>query len=103
MGLNKYCLGELLELLENNNSDLKFDASHVRGVNNLKKLMPTKVDVSDRDLRSSKLSGPGSLSLIIEHPETAQNSVLHTMMVHPPLSVQRTMWFLEYDLTAHQS
>ena len=49
MGLNKYCLGELLELLENNNSDLKFDASHVRGVNNLKKLMPTKVDVSDRD------------------------------------------------------
>lgn len=50
MGLNKYCLGDLLELLENNNADLQFDASYVRGVNNLKKLMPTKVDISDRDL-----------------------------------------------------
>lgn len=59
MGLNKYCLGELLELLENNNSDLKFDASHVRGVNNLKKLMPTKVDVSDRDLSKFQIVRPG--------------------------------------------
>lgn len=30
MGLNKYCLGDLLELLENNNSDLQFDASYVK-------------------------------------------------------------------------
>ena len=59
MGLNKYCLGELLELLENNNSDLKFGASHVRGVNNLKKLMPTKVDVSDRDLSKFQIVRPG--------------------------------------------
>lgn len=59
MGLNKYCLGELLELLENNNSDLKFDARHVRGVNNLKKLMPTKVDVSDRDLSKFQIVRPG--------------------------------------------
>lgn len=59
MGLNKYCLGDLLELLENNNSDLQFDASYVRGVNNLKKLMPTKVDISDRDLSKFQIVKPG--------------------------------------------
>lgn len=59
MGLNKYCLGDLLELLENNNSDLQFDASYVRGVNNLKKLMPTKVDISDRDLSKFQIVRPG--------------------------------------------
>lgn len=59
MGLNKYCLGDLLELLENNNSELQFDASYVRGVNNLKKLMPTKVDISDRDLSKFQIVKPG--------------------------------------------
>lgn len=59
MGLNKYCLGDLLELLENNNSDLQFDASYVRGVNNLKRLMSTKVDISDRDLSKFQIVRPG--------------------------------------------
>lgn len=59
MGLNKYCLGDLLELLENNNADLQFGASYVRGVNNLKKLMPTKVDISDRDLSKFQIVRPG--------------------------------------------
>lgn len=59
MGLNKYRLGDLLELLENNNSDFQFDASYVRGVNNLKKLMPTKVDISDRDLSKFQIVRPG--------------------------------------------
>lgn len=71
MGLNKYCLGDLLELLENNNADLQFDASYVRGVNNLKKLMPTKVDISDRDLSKFQIVRRGEF--VFNH-RTSRNS-----------------------------
>ena len=48
MGLNK--LGEFIELRDVRNSDLEYGEDYVRGVNNLKLLMPTKADISSRDL-----------------------------------------------------
>ena len=50
MGLNKHRLGEFIELRESVNSDLKYGLDYVRGVNNLKQLMPTKADLNGRDL-----------------------------------------------------
>ena len=55
MGLNKYVLGQLIERLENCNTSLEFDETCVRGVNNLKQLMSTKADISERDLRKFQI------------------------------------------------
>lgn len=46
MALTKYSLGELIELREITNEDLSFGVDDVRGVNNLKRLMPTKADIN---------------------------------------------------------
>ena len=48
MALTKYKLGELIELCNIRNINLNFGIDDVRGVNNLKQLMPTKADKSDR-------------------------------------------------------
>lgn len=50
MGLSKIRLGDLIELRNIRNCDLKYDISNVRGVNNFKQLMPTKADLNGRDL-----------------------------------------------------
>ena len=50
MGLSKCRLGPFIELRENTNADLSYGVSDVRGVNNLKELMPTKSDLNGRDL-----------------------------------------------------
>ena len=59
MSLHKYRLGELIELLEHTNSDLHYGVDDVRGVNNLKRLMPTKADVNERDLSKFQIVKPG--------------------------------------------
>ncbi len=59
MGLSKYRLGTLLELLEQSNDKLKYGIEDVRGVNNLKQLMPTKANISDRDLSKFQIVNPG--------------------------------------------
>lgn len=50
MALTEYKLGEFIELLDIRNIDLQYGIESVRGVNNLKLLMPTKADISGRDL-----------------------------------------------------
>ena len=50
MGLSKYRLGDLIELHTVKNTDLQYGIPDVRGVNNLKQLMPTKADLNGRDL-----------------------------------------------------
>ena len=57
MGLNK--LGEFIELRDVRNSDLEYGEDYVRGVNNLKLLMPTKADISSRDLSKFQIVYPG--------------------------------------------
>lgn len=50
MPLTKYNLGQLLELVEETNNDLKYGADDVRGVTISKQIIPTKADVSATDL-----------------------------------------------------
>ena len=52
-------LGDYIELLDNRNSELKYGADYVRGVNNLKLLMPAKADISSRDLSKFYIVYPG--------------------------------------------
>lgn len=59
MGLAKHKLGEFIELRDNRNIHLEYGIDDVRGVNNLKLLMPTKVDVSARDLTKFQIVKPG--------------------------------------------
>ena len=50
MALTQYLLGDLIELVELKNRDLIYGIKDVRGVNNLKNLMQTRVDLNGRDL-----------------------------------------------------
>lgn len=59
MALTKYKLGELIELLGNINNDLQYGIEDVRGVNNLKKMMPTKADLNGRNLGKFQIVYPG--------------------------------------------
>lgn len=52
-------LGDYIELCEATNSDLVFGPDDVRGVNNLKLLMPTKADINGRDLSKFQIVYPG--------------------------------------------
>lgn len=58
MGLTKYKLGDLIELRYVRNSDLQYGIADVRGVNNLKQLMPTKADLNGRDLTKFQIVDP---------------------------------------------
>lgn len=59
MALNKYKLGDLIELLGQENTNLQYGIEDVRGVNNLKELMPTKADLNGRDLSKFQIVNPG--------------------------------------------
>lgn len=59
MGLSKYKLGKLIELRDVRNSDLQYGLADVRGVNNLKQLMPTKADLNGRNLCKFQIVSPG--------------------------------------------
>lgn len=50
MGLTKYKLGELVELVQEINSELKYGPDDVRGMTITKEIIPTKADVSGIDL-----------------------------------------------------
>lgn len=50
MGLKKYKLGELIELVEETNRDGKYGPNDVRGMTITKEVIPTKADVSSTDL-----------------------------------------------------
>lgn len=58
MGLTKYKLVDLIELRDVRNSDLQYGIADVRGVNNLKQLMPTKADLNGRDLTKFQIVDP---------------------------------------------
>ena len=59
MALNKCTLGEHIELRTVTNDDLLYGVKDVRGVNNLKMLMPTKADINGRDLSKFQIVYPG--------------------------------------------
>ena len=51
MGLRKYKLGELIELVEETNSNELYGPDDVRGMTITKEIIPTKADVANTDLR----------------------------------------------------
>lgn len=59
MVLTKHYLGEFIERLDVRNVGLQYGIEDVRGVSNDKKLMPTKADISDRDLTKFRVVNPG--------------------------------------------
>ena len=59
MALTKCKLGTYIELHGETNTNLTFGPEDVRGVNNLKLLMPTKADINGRDLRKFQIVYPG--------------------------------------------
>lgn len=50
MGLTKYKLGQLIELVEDTNSEGKYGPEDVRGMTITKEIIPTKADVANTDL-----------------------------------------------------
>lgn len=50
MGLGRYKLEELIELVTETNSDLKYQENDVRGMTITKEIIPTKANVKDTDL-----------------------------------------------------
>ena len=60
MTLKKYKLGELIELVEETNSEGMYGPEDVRGINNLKEMMKTKADLNGRDLSKFQIVRPGS-------------------------------------------
>lgn len=60
MGLKKYKLGELIELVEETNSRGMYGPKDVRGISNLKEMMTTKADLNGRDLSKFQIVRPGT-------------------------------------------
>jgi len=60
MGLKKYKLGELIELVEETNSEGKYGSKDVRGISNMKEMMSTKADLNGRDLSKFQIVRPGN-------------------------------------------
>lgn len=58
MTLTEHKLGEFIELCDIRNTDLQYGIDDVRGVNNLKLLMPTKADLAGRDLGKFQIVYP---------------------------------------------
>ena len=50
MGLSRYKLGKLIELVTETNSDLKYQENDVRGMTITKEIIPTKANVKNTDL-----------------------------------------------------
>lgn len=67
MGLTKYKLGELIELVLKMNSELRYGPDDVRGMTITKEIIPTKADVTGTDLSKFLVVSPGEF---IYNPRT---------------------------------
>lgn len=67
MGLTRYKLGTLLELVLETNSELKYGPDDVRGMTITKEIIPTKADVAGTDLSKFLVVSPGEF---IYNPRT---------------------------------
>lgn len=67
MGLTRYKLGELLELVVATNADLKYSSEDVKGMTITKEIIPTKANVTTADLSKFIIVEPDSF---IYNPRT---------------------------------
>lgn len=79
MALTKCRLGDHIELREVTNLELAFGPESVRGVNNLKLLMPTKADINGRDLTKFQIVYPGEF--VFNH-RTSRNGSKFSIAYH---------------------
>ena len=75
MALTKCKLGVYIELHGETNASLIFGPDDVRGVNNLKMLMPTKADINGRDLSKFQIVYPGEF--VFNHRTSRNGSNLY--------------------------
>ena len=59
MALTEGKLGNYIELRDVRNADLRYGLDRVRGVNTAKQMMPTRADLSARDLSKFQIVNPG--------------------------------------------
>lgn len=89
MGLTSCKLGTLIELRDIRNSELQYGVEYVRGVNNLKQMMPTKADLSGRDLRKFQIVHLGEF--VFNH-RTSRNgskfSIAYNDTPHPVICTE---------------
>ncbi len=64
MALKKVKLGDLLELCDERNSDLKYDLSYVRGISTKKEFIITKADMTGVKLDNYKIVFPGEIAYV---------------------------------------
>lgn len=64
MALKKVKLGDLLELCDERNSDLKYDLSFVRGISTKKEFIITKADMTGVKLDNYKIVFPGEIAYV---------------------------------------
>lgn len=69
MGLNRYKLGELIELSEERNSEGLLGIESVRGISNAKEIMPTKADVDENVIKKFYIVRPNQF---IYNPRTTR-------------------------------
>lgn len=64
MGLSKYKLGDLIELCDERNDDLKYNISDVKGISIQKIFIETKADMSGVSLKPYKLVKPDDFAYV---------------------------------------
>lgn len=64
MGLSKYKLGDLIELCDERNDDLKYNISDVKGISIQKIFIETKADMSGVSLKPYKLVKPDNFAYV---------------------------------------
>lgn len=67
MALTKYKMGQLIELIQDTNSELLYGPDNVRGMTITKEIIPTKADISRTDLSKFLVVRPGEF---IYNPRT---------------------------------
>lgn len=93
-------LGPHLRLVERRNSDGEFTLADVRGVNNLKQLMPTKVDVSKRDLTRFQVVEPGMF--VFNHRTSRNGSKFSIAVNYGKAPVIVTEDYVVFSVDSHE-
>ncbi len=98
MALKKVKLGDLLELCDERNSDLKYDLSDVRGISIKKVFIDTKADMEGVSLKPYVLVKPDSFAYVTVYGRKKFVLMLLTMelntnvMLLPSLKIQITLY-----------
>lgn len=85
MALSKYKLGKYIELREITNADCSLGVDSVRGVNNLKQLMPTKADLNGRDISKFQIVYPGEF--VFNHRTSRNGSKFSIALTLKPRTI----------------